>query len=79
MIIPSRYQQVHALLFRRNRLLLLLCFAAFCLRLFHIDAQSLWYDEGYSAWLSTQSLGQVQPAPRQISTHRYIITCCISG
>src|SRR5205085_11298521 len=59
MIIPFHYRQVLALLYRRDRLLLLLCFAAYILRLFHLDAQSLWYDEGFSAWLSAMPLDQI--------------------
>src|SRR5947209_2124402 len=44
---------------RRDRLLLLLCLFAFVLRVFQLGAQSLWYDEGFSAWLSMQSLDQI--------------------
>jgi mannosyltransferase len=41
---------------RRERLLLMLCLFACGLRLFQLGAQSLWYDEGFSAWLSAQPL-----------------------
>src|SRR5205814_2407351 len=44
---------------RRDRLLLVLCLFAFALRVFQLGAQSLWYDEGFSAWLSAQSLDQI--------------------
>ena len=44
---------------RRDRLLLILCLLAFALRVFQLGAQSLWYDEGFSAWLSAQSLDQI--------------------
>jgi 4-amino-4-deoxy-L-arabinose transferase-like glycosyltransferase len=44
---------------RRRYGLLLLCFAAYLLRLFHLDAQSFWYDEGFSAWLAVQPFDQI--------------------
>ena len=44
---------------RRDRLLLMLCLFAFALRVFQLGAQSLWYDEGFSAWLSAQPLDQI--------------------
>jgi len=44
---------------QRRSLLLSLCFVAFVLRLFHLDYQSLWYDEGFSWWLSSQSLDEI--------------------
>lgn len=43
----------------RRNVLLLLCLFAYTLRLFHLDAQSLWYDEGFSVWLAAQSLDQI--------------------
>ncbi|MBI1802110.1 MAG: glycosyltransferase family 39 protein, partial [Chloroflexi bacterium] len=44
---------------RAHGLLLALCFTAYILRLFHLDAQSLWYDEGFSAWVATQPFDQI--------------------
>ncbi len=46
-------------LLNRRSLLLSLCFLAFALRLFHLDYQSLWYDEGFSWWLSSHPLDQI--------------------
>jgi len=37
----------------------MLCLFAFVLRVFQLGAQSLWYDEGFSAWLSAQPLDQI--------------------
>src|SRR5437667_6356832 len=45
--------------FSSRWLLLGLCFVAFALRFFHLDYQSLWYDEGFSWWLSARSLEQI--------------------
>ncbi|NIN66257.1 MAG: hypothetical protein GTO63_16510 [Anaerolineae bacterium] len=48
---PSRIQ--------RTVLLALLTFLAFCLFIFRLDHQSLWYDEGFSQYLARMSLGEI--------------------
>src|SRR5438046_6521766 len=55
---PSPTERIHSG-FSRRWLLLVLYFVAFALRLFHLDYQSLWYDEGFSWWLSAQPLDQI--------------------
>src|SRR5438045_64203 len=55
---PSPTERIHSGVSRRW-LLLVLCFVAFALRLFDLDYQSLWYDEGFSWWLSAQPLDQI--------------------
>ncbi len=39
--------------------LLLVLLLAFCLRILRLDFQPLWWDEGYSVWFATHSLGQM--------------------
>ena len=49
-------------MFSLKRLLppiIFLLLAAFALRLFRLDAQSLWWDEGISLHLATSSLGEI--------------------
>ncbi len=59
MMASSNLTQFVTSLIQRRTLLLLLCFIAFVLRLFHLETQSFWYDEGFSAWLSAQSFEQI--------------------
>ncbi|HEY6042701.1 MAG TPA: glycosyltransferase family 39 protein [Anaerolineae bacterium] len=40
-------------------ILLLLVLAAFALRVFHLGAQSLWYDEAFSVYLAQMSVGEI--------------------
>ncbi|MBA3530824.1 MAG: glycosyltransferase family 39 protein [Ardenticatenales bacterium] len=44
---------------RSTPFLLLLTFLAATLQFWALDAQSLWYDEGFSVWLSQKSLGEI--------------------
>ena len=44
---------------RINWLVLILAFAAFALRVFRIDVQSLWYDEAFSVYLAQYSLAEI--------------------
>jgi uncharacterized membrane protein len=37
----------------------MLCLLACALRLFQLGAQSLWYDEGFSAWLAAQQIDEI--------------------
>jgi 4-amino-4-deoxy-L-arabinose transferase-like glycosyltransferase len=49
-------------------LLLVVCALALMLRVYHLDAQSLWYDEGISAHQVTRSFGEIADAAGQ-DTH----------
>jgi mannosyltransferase len=44
---------------RRLALLTFLAFLAFALYTFRLDYQSLWYDEGFSVYLSSMTLGEI--------------------
>ena len=43
---------------RQHSLLILILLLAFALRVFHLDTQSIWYDEGLSLYLAQQPLAQ---------------------
>ncbi|MCP4429160.1 MAG: hypothetical protein GY803_32135 [Chloroflexi bacterium] len=52
----------------RSAILILILLAAFALRLFRLEAQSLWWDEGISLHLATSSLAEIV-ADRVVNIH----------
>ncbi|HXW00676.1 MAG TPA: hypothetical protein VEC93_19825, partial [Anaerolineae bacterium] len=47
----------------RHALPLLILWLAFGLRLYHLDFQSIWWDEGHSIFVASQPISQIPTLP----------------
>ena len=54
-------------------LLLLVVFLGYALRLYHLDVQSLWYDEGVTAQVARLGVGELAGGPPMIFSRPSII------